>query len=104
MDIEIDELIIEEDRPSHIERHNVTVNEVVEVVKGDYVFIQGKHNRWALIGLTKKGKMLAIVIGAREKKNTYGLVTARPAHRKERHFYDELKQTQGGEDNENNKD
>jgi len=40
MDIEIDELIIEEDRPSHIARHNVTVSEVAEVVKGDYVFIQ----------------------------------------------------------------
>lgn len=50
-----------------------------------------------LIGLTKKGKMLAVVIGAREKKNTYGLVTARPAHRKEKHFYYELKQTQGGD-------
>ncbi len=104
MDIEIDELIIEKDRPSHIARHNVTVNEVAEVTKGDYVFIQGKHNRWVLIGLTKKGKILAIVIGAREKKNTYGLVTARPAHRKERHFYYELKQTQGGEENENNED
>ena len=97
MDVELDELIIEEDRPSHIARHNVTVNEVAEVVKGDYVFIRGKHNRWVLIGLTKKGKMLAIVIGAREKKNTYGLVTARPAHRKEQHFYYELKQMQGGD-------
>lgn len=104
MDIVVDELIVEEDRPSHIARHKVTVNEVAEVVKGDYVFIQGKHNRWVLIGLTKKGKMLAIVIGARGKKNTYGLVTARPAHRKERHFYYELKQTQGGENNESNED
>lgn len=104
MDIEVDELIIESDRPSHIARHNVAINEVTEVIKGDYVFIQGKYNRWILIGLTKKGKLLAIVVGARKKKNTYGLVTARPAHRKERHFYYELKQTQGGEQNENNDD
>ncbi|MBI2026100.1 MAG: hypothetical protein HYT06_01840 [Candidatus Levybacteria bacterium] len=102
MDIKIDELIIEEDRSAHIARYNVTVDEVGEVVKGDYVFIAGKHDRWILIGPTKKRKMLAIVVGRREKKNTYGLVATRPAHKKERYFYQEIKQIQGGELNENN--
>ncbi len=72
MDIRVDELIVEEDRPAHITKHNATIDEVREVIEGDYVFIQGKHERWILIGLTKKRR--------------------------------ELKFTQGGDENENNKD
>src|SRR6266542_2555593 len=95
MDIVIDELIIEEDRPEHIAKHEVTVDEVQEVIEGDYVFIQGKFRRVILIGKTKMGRVLAVVVGARKKKNTYGLVTARPADRKERAFYYEFTVQQG---------
>ncbi len=97
MDIIIEELIIEDDRESHIAKHDVTIKDVLEVVERDYVFIQGKHERWILIGATKKRKMLSIVVGARNHKNTYGLVTARSANKKEKSFYKEIKQTQGGE-------
>lgn len=97
MDIVIDELIIEEDRTSHIAKHDVSIVEVQEVVENEYVFIQGKHGRWILIGPTKKKKMLAIVIGERRKKNIYGLVTARVAHKKERELYRKLKK-QGGDE------
>lgn len=54
MDLTIDELIIEEDRPEHVAKHNVKIEEVLEIVNGDYVFIEGKLNRWLLIGKTKK--------------------------------------------------
>ena len=92
MDIVIDELIVEEDREKHIAKHDVSLKEVKELIEDEYVFIEGKHGRWILIGPTKKERILAVVVGARIKKNVYGLVTARVAHKKERKFYQELKQ------------
>ncbi len=96
MDIIVEELIIEEDRPAHITKHEVELKEVLQVIESDYVFIQGKHERWILIGATKRRRMLAIVIGARKEKNVYGLITARPADKKERSLYKELKLVRGG--------
>ncbi len=102
MDIIVDELIIEEDREKHIAKHKVTIKEVVQIIEGDYVYIQGKENRWLLIGKTKKRRFLTIVVGERNKKNTYGLVTARPASREERSFYKEFILQKGGENNGKN--
>lgn len=62
MDIVIDELIIEEDRPEHIAKHNVSVDEILEVVFGDYATGEGKED---------------------------GLVTARDAKKKEKLLYQE---------------
>ena len=90
MDIIIGELIIEEDRPEHISKHKVTIVEVLEIVNGDYVYIDGKLGRWLLIGKTKKKRFLTVVIGERNKKNAYGLVTARPSNKEERSFYNEF--------------
>jgi hypothetical protein len=39
MDVVIDDLIVEDDRPEHIAKHNVTIAEVLEVVAGDYLVI-----------------------------------------------------------------
>jgi len=100
MDIVIDELFVEEDRPKHIAKHKVTIEEVMQVVNGDYVFIEGKLDRWLLIGKTKNSRFLTIVIGAREEKNTYGLVTARPSRKEEKSFYNEFTLLQGGENND----
>lgn len=97
LDIKVEALIIEEDRPAHIVKHKVTITEVKQVIKSDYVHIKSKYeNRWVLIGKTKKGRFLAVIIGERGEKNVFGLVTARPAHITERNFYEELKTTQGG--------
>ena len=90
MDFVIEELIIEEDRPEHIARHKVTIEEVLEIINGDYVYIDGKLGRWLLIGNTKKNRFLTVVIGERDKKNVYGLVTARPSSKEERSFYNEF--------------
>jgi len=87
MDLVIDELIIEDDRPEHIRKHGVTIDEVVEVVTGSYVFFKGKFDRWVLIGLTEQGNFLTVVVGERPQPKTYGLVTARPAHITERRLY-----------------
>jgi hypothetical protein len=44
--------------------------------------------------------MLTVVVGERSVKNTYGLITARPATRKERSFHRELTTEQGSEDDD----
>ena len=103
MDIIIDELIIEEDRPDHIAKHGVKIVEVKQVIEGDYVFIQGKYDRWLLIGKTRKGRFLTVVVGERDRKNIYGLVTARSASREERSFHNEFILQTGGEMNGKNK-
>lgn len=87
---DIDELIIEEDRPKHIAKHKVKIEEVQEVLSEEYVWIKAKLDRWKVIGKTKKARFLAIIVGKRHKKGVYGLVTARPAKRKERNFYKEF--------------
>ncbi len=99
-DLEIEELIVEEDRPEHIARHKVKIEEVLEIISGDFVFIQGKYQRWQVIGKTKKARYLSIFIGERPKKKIYGLMTARPASRKERKFYIEFIRQKGGEQHE----
>lgn len=90
MDIVIDELVIEEDRPTHIAKHKVKIEEVLEIFSGDYLFIDGKLERWLLIGKTKKKRFLTVVVGKRKQKNTYGLVTARPSSKEERSFYNKF--------------
>lgn len=102
-EFKIEYLIVEEDRPGHILKHNVTIKEVSEIISGDYVYIQAKRGRWQLIGKTKKNRFLTIILGKRSGKNTYGLVTARPASRKERSFYKEFTFQIAGEENKNEK-
>src|ERR671916_923033 len=96
----VDTLIIEEDRPTHIAKHNIIIDEVLEVLTGDYVYIAGRENRWLIIGKTAKKVFLTIVIGERPEENTYGLITARAARRKERSFYIEYLTQRGGEEDE----
>lgn len=96
-DLEIGKLIIEVDREEHIAKHNVTINEVLEIISGDYVYIKGKFERWLLVGKTKKKRYLTIVVGERREKNVFGLVTARPSRRDEKSFYDEYTLQGGGE-------
>jgi uncharacterized DUF497 family protein len=96
----VNTLIIEEYRPEHIARHNIIIDEVLEVLTGDYVYIAGREHRWLIIGKTARKVFLAIVLGERPEENTYGLITARPARRKERSFYIEYAIQRGGEDDE----
>jgi uncharacterized DUF497 family protein len=96
----VDTLIIEEDRPAHIAKHNIIIDEVLDVLTGDYVYIAGRENRWLVIGKTARKAFLTIVLGERKEENTYGLITARPARRKERSFYIEFTTQRGGEEYE----
>ena len=89
MDIVIDELIIEEDRPKHIKKHKVFVKEVFEVISEDYLVLEGKSDKILLVGKTKKGRLVTVIIGPRRGKNRYGLVTARHIKKKEELLYKE---------------
>lgn len=100
MDLVIRALLVDEQRASHIARHQVTVEEVQEVVSGDYVYIKAREDRWLLIGKTKSGRFLTVVVGERSRKDIYGLVTARPASRQERGFYREMAPREGGEEDD----
>lgn len=100
---DIEYLVVEEDRPGHILKHRVTIGEVSEIISKDYVYIQAKRGRWQLIGKTKKNRFLTIILGKRSEKNTYGLVTARPASKKERSFYKEFTFQLDYEENKNEK-
>ena len=64
------------------------------------MYFAGRENRWLIIGKTDRNVFLAIVLGEREEENTYGLITARPASRKERSFYIAYTTQGGGEENE----
>lgn len=97
MSLVIKTLIVEEDRPSHIAKHDITLEEVEEVLSGDYVYIKSREYRWLVIGATKKKRFLTVVIGERKEKDTYGLVTARPSRKEEKSFYREYTLTLGGE-------
>ena len=90
-------LVIETDREEHIAKHKISINEVMEIISGDYVYIKGREGKWLLIGKTKEGRYLTIVVGPREKKGVYGLVTARPASKEERSFYSEFILQKGDE-------
>ena len=96
----VETLIIEEDRPDHIAKHNIIIDEVLEVLTGDYVYFAGWENRWLIIGKTDTKVFLTIVLGERPEENTSGLITARPARREERSFYIEYAIQRGGEEDE----
>ena len=74
---------------AHIARHGVTPEEVEEVCHGDFFLLQGTKRRIILIGPTDAGQILAVVL-EHEGEGNYYPVTARPASRKERSWYQDM--------------
>ena len=89
MDVVIDKLIIEKDRSEHIKKHKVSIKEILEVIAEDYLVLEGKSDKSLLVGKTKQGRMITVVVGKRSGKNKYGLVTARHVKKKEEILYQE---------------
>lgn len=96
MDITIEKLMIEDDREEHISKHNVSIDEVNEIVEGDHISMKGKRGRWLLVGKTNKDRFLTVIVGERKQKNIYGLVTARSSKNKEKSLYTEFTLQKGG--------
>ena len=91
---EIKNLLWDDWNRAHIARHQVTQEEVEQICQGDYIFWETYDGRILIVGETKMGRLISVVVGDKGE-GLYYPVTARPASRKERRRYLELK---GGEE------
>jgi uncharacterized DUF497 family protein len=77
---------------AHITKHQVTPDEVEEVVAGDAIYFTTYKNRIIVIGPTATGRMLTVVIGESPyRRYQYYVFSARPASRSERREYSDAK-------------
>ncbi len=74
----------------HIAKHAVTREEVEDVFRGSPIFMDSYKNRIVAIGPTREGRILAVALDPEpEGEAVYYPVSARPASRKERGYYQE---------------
>jgi hypothetical protein len=77
---------------AHIARHDVIPNEVEDMVfSHDYITRQTYNARVAIIGKTSAGRLLCVVMFPMKRTvsaETYYVVTARDADKKERALYE----------------
>lgn len=74
----------------HIAKDGVSEGDVAEVIAGTSVYRETYKNRLQVIGPTRAGNILAIVIGpVPEQPSIYYTFSARPASRKERRYREE---------------
>ena len=90
----IKRLIWDEWNVAHIARHEVVSDEVEEVCHSDPLVQQGHHGRTIVVGATVAGRMLEVALDPEPEPDVYYPVTAHPASRKGRAFYQKEK---GGE-------
>ena len=76
----------------HIATHGVTREQVEEAVAGDTVARATYKNRFLVLGPTRTGRMVAVVIGAVPgQPGASYTFSARPASRAERRYYQNAK-------------
>jgi len=78
----IKRLIWDEWNITHIYEHNVIPEEVEEVCKGKHFFTKGRQKTYRVIGKTRDGRYLTIILAPRRKSEFY-TVTARDEDSKE---------------------
>ena len=94
--IDVDRLVWDGWNTDHIAKHGVTPEDVKEVVAGEPIARKTYKNRLLVLGLTRAGRMLAVVIGpVPDDPGAYYPFSARPASRQERRHYQQVK---GGEE------
>ena len=71
---------------AHIARHQVAPDEVEQVRHGLFVSSATYSGRLRLVGATRRGRMLTVILAPRGRGVFYP-VTARPATRKEWRYY-----------------
>lgn len=81
-DIFIENVIWDRWNLRHIGKHGVVKEEVEEVLLNEPVFVTTYKDRVMAIGLTKKQRMLSIVLGY-DGNNSYYPITARNSTNKE---------------------
>ena len=90
--IQIVQLIWDDWNIEHIARHDVIPQEVEEVCEGDPFWSETYQGRLRLVGNTKAGRTLTIIL-APKTNDTYYPVTARSASRQERKRYADIKRS-----------
>jgi uncharacterized DUF497 family protein len=75
---------------AHIARHEVSRQEVEQACQSDHIYFESYKERLILIGPTLAGRMLAVIL-EHEGEDSYYVVTARSADRKERRLFREEK-------------
>lgn len=71
-------LVIEEEREDHIARHNVSIDDVFDIVFGVHLSERTRDERIRLTGQTRGGRYLTLFVASRGA-GVFGLVTARDA-------------------------
>jgi len=84
--VRIYELVIEPGREEHIAHHQVSVEEVEEIIFGVPFIRKARLGRYHIIGQTEAGRYLTIFVAPRGR-GVYGLVTARDADDAERRAF-----------------
>ena len=84
--MKIYELVIEPGREEHIARHQVSVEEVEEVIFGAPFIRKARQGRYHIIGQIEAGRYLTVIVPPRGR-GVYGLVTSRDADDAERRAY-----------------
>jgi uncharacterized DUF497 family protein len=77
---------------AHIVRHEVSRQKVEQACQSEHIYFESYRERLILIGPTLAGRMLAVVL-EHEGEDSYYVVTARSADRKERRLF---REEQGG--------
>jgi uncharacterized protein len=81
---------------AHIARHKITPEEVQEVCDSEPVERKGHKGRIFLIGTTKKGRMLTVILNPTDQEALYRPITAYDASKTSIQEYQEEK-NRGGE-------
>jgi uncharacterized DUF497 family protein len=94
---EVERLAWDDWNTAHVATHGVTRDEVEEAVAGETIARATYKNRILVLGPTRAGRMLAVVIGpVPNEPGAYYTFSARPASRQERRYYREQHE-KGGE-------
>jgi len=72
---------------AHIARHEVTPDEVEEVCVSNSLVQRERKGRISLVGLTKRGRILTVILDPENEQGVYYPVTAYQSSRKYRRIF-----------------
>mgnify|MGYP003891328523 CR=1 FL=1 len=65
--LKVEGLVWDEWNKKHIAKHKLSVDEVEEVCQGNYEVIESYRKRILILGKTRKGKVLAVVLSPEDR-------------------------------------
>ncbi len=74
---------------THIARHQVIPEEVEYVCHGEPIVSDTYKKRLRVVGPTRSGRVLTVILAPEDEDGIYYPVTARPSDRKERRNYEQ---------------